>query len=181
MPAGVAARAHQVEDPQVLEAEGVARRHGRACSFLNPALRGQPIIVVQTLTSSACAIAASYEAKRLGITTGTLVREAKRICPAVIPVQARHRLYTEYHERMLAAVDTCVPVEKVMSIDEVACRLMGDQRQVPVARALALKLKQALRESWRMPHLFDRHRAQRVSRQGRFRSAEAGRPGRRHE
>ena len=112
----------------------------------NPALRGQPIIVVQTPTSSACAIAASYEAKRLGITTGTLVREAKQICPAVIPVQARHRLYTEYHERMLAAVDTCVPVEKVMSIDEVACRLMGDQRQVPVARALALRLKRALRE-----------------------------------
>jgi DNA polymerase-4 len=112
----------------------------------NPALRGQPIIVVQTLTSSACAIAASYEAKRLGITTGTLVHEAKKICPTVIPVQARHRLYTEYHERMLAAVDTCVPVEKVMSIDEVACRLMGDQRQVPVARALALRLKQALRE-----------------------------------
>jgi hypothetical protein len=74
------------------------------------------------------------------------VREAKRICPAVIPVQARHRLYTEYHERMLAAVDTCVPVEKVMSIDEVACKLMGDQRQVPVARALAIKLKRALRE-----------------------------------
>jgi DNA polymerase IV len=112
----------------------------------NPALRGQPIIVVQTPTDSACAIAASYEAKRLGITTGTLVREAKQICPAVIPVQARHRLYTEYHERMLAAVDTCVPVEKVMSIDEVACRLMGDQRQVPVARALAMKLKRALRE-----------------------------------
>jgi DNA polymerase-4 len=64
----------------------------------------------------------------------------------VIPVQARHRLYTEYHERMLAAVDTCVPVEKVMSIDEVACRLMGDQRQVSVARALAMKLKRALRE-----------------------------------
>jgi hypothetical protein len=32
--AGVAARAHQVEDAQVLEAEGVTRRHGRACSFL---------------------------------------------------------------------------------------------------------------------------------------------------
>jgi hypothetical protein len=36
-------------------------------------------------------------------------REAKQICPAVIPVQARRRLYTEYHERMLAAVDACVP------------------------------------------------------------------------
>jgi DNA polymerase IV len=112
----------------------------------NQALRGQAIIVVQTLTSSACTIAASYEAKRLGITTGTLVRDAKRICPAVIPVQARHQLYTEYHERMLAAVDTCVPVDKVMSIDELACRLMGDQRQLPVAHALAMKIKHALRE-----------------------------------
>lgn len=32
--AGVTARTHQVERAQVLEAEGVARRHGRACSFL---------------------------------------------------------------------------------------------------------------------------------------------------
>jgi uncharacterized protein (DUF433 family) len=36
VPAGVAARAHQVKDAQVFEAEGVARRHGRACSFLSP-------------------------------------------------------------------------------------------------------------------------------------------------
>ena len=52
-----------------------------------PALRGKAIIVVQTLTDFACAIAASYPAKRLGIKTGTLVREAKRICADVIPVQ----------------------------------------------------------------------------------------------
>jgi DNA polymerase IV len=111
-----------------------------------PALRGKPIIVVQTLTDSACAIAASYPAKRLGITTGTLLREARRICPDVIPVQANHRLYTDYHERILKAVDTCVPIEKVMSIDEMACRLMGTERQVPEARELALKVKRALRE-----------------------------------
>ena len=91
----------------------------------NPALRGKPVIVVQMLTDSACAIAASYAAKAFGIKTGTLVREAQRLCPAVIPVQANHRLYTDYHDRILQAVDTCLPVEKVMSIDEVACRLMG--------------------------------------------------------
>ena len=51
-------------------------------------MRGKPIIVVQTLTESACAIAVSYPAKRLGIKTGTLLREARRICPAVIPVEA---------------------------------------------------------------------------------------------
>jgi DNA polymerase-4 len=111
-----------------------------------PALRGKPVIVVQTLADSAVAIAASYAAKAFGIKTGTLVREARRLCPAVITVQANHRLYRDYHERILKAVDTCVPVEKVCSIDEMACKLMGTERQVPVARELALKVKAALRE-----------------------------------
>jgi impB/mucB/samB family protein len=79
-----------------------------------PALRGKPVIVVQTLTDSACAIAASYAAKAFGMKTGTLVREARRLCPAVIPVQANHRLYTDYHDRILQAVDTCLPIEKVV-------------------------------------------------------------------
>jgi DNA polymerase-4 len=112
----------------------------------NPALRGQPIIVVQTLTDSAVAIAASYTAKAFGIKTGTLVRDARQLCPDVVPLQANHRLYTEYHERMLKVVDTCLPVEKVCSIDEMACKLMGTERQVPVARELAMKVKRALRE-----------------------------------
>src|SRR6202045_2813813 len=108
-----------------------------------PALRGKPVIVVQTLTDSAVAIAASYAAKAFGIRTGTLVREARRLCPAVVPVQANHRLYTEYHERILKAVDTCLPVEKVCSIDEMACRLMGSERQGPIPRGLALNVKSA--------------------------------------
>jgi nucleotidyltransferase/DNA polymerase involved in DNA repair len=81
-----------------------------------------------------------------GIKTGTLVREARRLCPAVIPVTANHRLYADYHDRILKAVDTCLPIEKVMSIDEVACRLMGTERQVPAPRELALKIKRVLRE-----------------------------------
>jgi DNA polymerase-4 len=111
-----------------------------------PALRGKPIIVVRTLTDSAVAIAASYSAKAHGVKTGTIMREARRLCPDVMPVQANHRLYIEYHERILAAVASCMPVEKVMSIDEMACRLMGIEPQVDVARALALKVKRALHE-----------------------------------
>lgn len=92
------------------------------------------------------AIAASYAAKAFGIKTGTVVRDARRLCPDVIPVQANHRRYTEYHERILKAVDTCLPVEKVCSIDEMTCRLMGTERQPAVARELALKVKQALHD-----------------------------------
>jgi DNA polymerase IV len=39
-----------------------------------------------------------------------------------------------------------MPVEKVCSIDEMACRLMGTERQVPAARELSLRVKRALRE-----------------------------------
>jgi DNA polymerase-4 len=87
-----------------------------------PALRGKPVIVVQTLTDSAVAIAASYPAKAFGIKTGMLVREARRLCPAVVTVQTNHRLHSDYHERILKVVDTCLPVQKVCSIDEMACR-----------------------------------------------------------
>jgi DNA polymerase-4 len=109
-------------------------------------LRGKPVIVVQTLTDTTSAIAASYEAKAFGVKTGTRVSEAKRLCPSLIIVKASHKRYSEYHERILAAVDTCVPVEKVMSIDELACRLTGKQRQIPAARELAFKIKRAIRE-----------------------------------
>jgi DNA polymerase-4 len=133
-----------------------------------PSLRGQPVIVVQTLTDSAVAIAASYAAKAFGIKTGTLMRDGRQLCPHVVPVQANHGLYTEYHERILKAVDTCLPVEKVCSIDEMACTLMGCERQVPAARELAGKVKRCLaRAGWGVPHLLHRHRAERVSRQGR--------------
>ncbi|MGE3623465.1 MAG: hypothetical protein AB7H77_06310 [Bdellovibrionales bacterium] len=111
-----------------------------------PALRGKPIVVVQTAGETACVIAASYEAKRRGVRTGMMVRDARRLCPDVIPVKSRHRLYTNFHERILKAVDTCLPIEKVLSIDEMACRLIGRERQVPAARDLDLKLKRALRE-----------------------------------
>jgi DNA polymerase-4 len=54
-----------------------------------------PLIVVQTLRDSAVAIAAGYAAKAFGIKTGTLMREARQLCPDVTPLQANHRLYSE--------------------------------------------------------------------------------------
>jgi nucleotidyltransferase/DNA polymerase involved in DNA repair len=73
-------------------------------------------------------IAASYAAKAFGIKTGTLAREARQLCPNVIPVQANHRLYTDYPERILATVDTCLPIEKIMPFDGMVCRLTSAER-----------------------------------------------------
>lgn len=54
----------------------------------DPTLRGKPVIVVQMLTYSTSAIAASYEAKAFGVKTGTRVSEAKRLCPSIFAVKA---------------------------------------------------------------------------------------------
>jgi DNA polymerase IV len=106
-----------------------------------PDLRGRSLIVVQTMAETTCAIAASYPAKALGIKTGTLVHEARRLCPDLKLVQANHKLYVEYHHRILKAIDKHIPVEDVMSIDEVACRLDKVQQQPLVARKLAQEIK----------------------------------------
>lgn len=111
-----------------------------------PELRGRPVIVVPMATDSTCAIAASYEAKAFGIKTGTPVWEAKKLCPGLVAVQARQRLYLDYHHRVLAAVETCLHVTKSLSIDEMACRLMGSEREAGQAEVLALRVKRAIRE-----------------------------------
>ena len=107
----------------------------------DPDLRDRPLIVVPTMAETTCAIAASYPAKALGIKTGTLVHEARRLCPDLKLVQANHKLYVEYHHRILKAIDKHIPVEDVMSIDEVACRLDKVQQQPLVARKLAQEIK----------------------------------------
>lgn len=50
---------------------------------LNPALRGRPVAVVPAMTDATCAIAASYEARAYGVSTGTMIYEAKRRCPGL--------------------------------------------------------------------------------------------------
>lgn len=112
---------------------------------LDPALRGRPIIVAPVGSDTTVAIAASVEAKRFGISTGTPVWEAKRLCRDVIVTPARHEKYVEFHDAVVAEVWRHIPVTKVCSIDEVACRLLDNENSVAAATALALRIKSGIR------------------------------------
>jgi DNA polymerase-4 len=112
---------------------------------LRPELRDRPVAVVPMLADTTCCIAASYEAKRFGVRTGTQVGEAKRLCPGLILVEARHELYVDYHHRVVEAVESCLPVTSVMSIDEMACRLMGREQPLLAALQLAREVKASVR------------------------------------
>ncbi len=112
---------------------------------LQPALRGRPVIVAPVGSDTTVAIAASVEAKRYGIKTGTPVWEAKRLCGEVIVTPVRHRRYVEFHDAIVAEIWRHIPVTKVCSIDEVACRLLDNENDREAAIALAHRIKQGIR------------------------------------
>ena len=64
----------------------------------------------------------------------------------LILIEARHELYVDYHHRIVEAVESCIPVTAVLSIDEMACRLMGRERPLLAAIELGRRVKAAIRE-----------------------------------
>ena len=108
---------------------------------IRPHLRGKPVGVVPLMADTTCCIAASYEAKAFGVKTGTLIADARRLCPEITFVEARHQIYVDYHQRIVKAVESCIPVSAVLSIDEMACRLMGRERGLAAAMELGRKVK----------------------------------------
>lgn len=114
---------------------------------LQPKLQNKPIAIVPTMTDATCAIAASYEAKAYGVKTGTMIYEAKKLCPEIICVQANHENYVRYHHKILEEIDKYIPIEIISSIDEVACKLIGSQKNEAQARKIAKNIKIGIQEN----------------------------------
>ena len=114
---------------------------------VRPELRGKPIIIAPSGVETTCAIAASYEAKIYGISTGMPVWEARKRCADLQVISPRHDVYVDYHNRIVAEVERHIPVTKVCSIDEVVCRLLNNENEEPDARALASRIKMGIQNN----------------------------------
>ena len=113
---------------------------------IKPELRNKPVGVVPVMADTTCCIASSYEAKARGVKTGTMVTDAKKLCPGIKLVEADHRTYIQYHNRLVDKVEECLPVEKVLSIDEMVCNLIGKERERENAIAIAKYIKKKIKE-----------------------------------
>ncbi len=113
---------------------------------LHPEYRGKPLGVCGTMADTGALIAASYEAKALGVKTLTKVGEAKRLIPGIILVEGSHTQYAEYSHKIAEAVERICPVAHTPSVDEMVCQLIGRERQPPNARRIALAAKQAIKD-----------------------------------
>ncbi len=112
----------------------------------DPSLRGRPIAVVPVKAETTCCLAASFEAKKLGIKTGTGIAEAREKCPEIELVLARPARYIEMHKRLMDAIQECIPHGDAASIDEVPCYLIGRERRRDNAAAIARSIKARLTE-----------------------------------
>lgn len=112
-----------------------------------PELRGKPIAVVPLESDHTCAIAASYEAKAYGVKTGTIIRDAKQLCPKLVIVPARHDIYVTYHHRIMEEIVRHTPLTRIESIDEMSSRLLPNRQNLAAAMALSYQIKAGLREN----------------------------------
>ena len=108
----------------------------------NPALRHKPIAVIPTENS--CALSASYEAKSFGIHTGMPEREARFLCPNLITVRARPKLYMDYHRRFIAILEHISPQITVRSVDEASILLCRNEEPLELARTIKQAIWQQL-------------------------------------
>jgi DNA polymerase-4 len=111
-----------------------------------PELRGKPVLVAPIITTATCVIAASYEAKQFGISTGTNIGEALRICPQAQVVEARPPLYVEYHKGILNALDRHIVHRQVLSVDEMACVISDHYATRDALMGLAQNIKREIQK-----------------------------------
>lgn len=83
-----------------------------------PQLRGKPMGVTNRLSKECCVIAASYEAKALGIKVGVRRTEAMALCPDFIMLETDPSKYTHMYKSLIRIMKDYSDNIKMKSIDE---------------------------------------------------------------
>lgn len=114
----------------------------------NPLIRNKPVAVAAYTTGNGVILAASYDAKAMGIKLGTFVHEAREICPGLIVLMPDAAKYREAHKRfrevLLDYTSNVVP----KSIDEFVIDFTGSEalRRGRDLSEVGYEIKERIRE-----------------------------------
>jgi DNA polymerase-4 len=120
----------------------------------HPHLRGRPMGVTNRISKHCCVVAASYEAKALGIKVGYRLDEALAICPDFIILETDPPKYHYMYQSLARIMKSYSPNVHMKSIDEGVIDLHGTMDTVNRGRSLeqiGYEIKQRLRHeigSW---------------------------------
>ncbi len=85
----------------------------------NPELKGLPVVVAHNdIFRKSIILTATYEARKYGIYTTMLVKDAIKLCPNLVVVEPNHELYSEYSKKFFSYLYTITNKIEPMSIDE---------------------------------------------------------------
>jgi DNA polymerase-4 len=107
----------------------------------DPRLRGRPVIV-----GGGVVLAASYEAKAMGVTSATSVALARRLCPGAIVVPPRFAAYTEASRAVFEVFNDTTPLVEGVSIDEAFLDVGGLRALSGSPTQIGARLRREVRE-----------------------------------
>jgi len=113
-----------------------------------PLLRGRPLGVTNRLTKNACVVAASYEAKALGVKVGMSFSEAKLLAPDLIMVETDPPKYHYVYKKLIGIMRSYSPNIGMKSIDEGIIDFHGTRQNInqrPLS-VIGHEIKQRLRD-----------------------------------
>lgn len=114
----------------------------------NPELRGQPFAVGGKPNERGVVASCSYAARAVGVRSAMPMSRAIHLCRNLIIVPGRHRLYSEYSEKVMNKLRDLTPFVEQISIDE-AFLDISDIRKTPAR--LALDLQTAIKNELHLP------------------------------
>jgi len=91
--------------------------------FYMPELRGKPVGVATGRSQGASIIAASVEAKRMGVRGGTKIDTACLMCPGLIIVHNSPNSYRAIHRQIMAILQDTYCMVQAKSIDEAVLKI----------------------------------------------------------
>jgi len=83
-----------------------------------PMLRGRPVVIVNRRTEHTMIVTASYEAKKLGVTMGMSVKEARLLAPGLVALESDPPKYRYVYHKMMDIMKRYSAHITMKSIDE---------------------------------------------------------------
>lgn len=118
-----------------------------------PLLRGKPVGVTNRITKYCCVIAASYEAKALGVKVGMRLDEARLIAPGLVMLESDPPKYHYAYQKLVNIMQSYSPNVTMKSIDEGVIDFHGTRQNINTNSLVDIgyEIKQRLKDelgSW---------------------------------
>ena len=133
------------EGPSILHAD-LDAFYASVEQLLDPQLRGRPVAV-----GGSVVLAASYEAKRFGVSGGMAGWRAREACPQLVFVRGHFAEYRRLGDAVMAILGDYTPMVQRISIDEAFLDVGGSKRLFGPPHEIAAAIRVRVRDEVGLP------------------------------